>query len=152
MADKRSVHLGRNAQRIREMIGMKQSALAMNTGYSQQYISKIEQSERFADEVLQKIAEGLGVTPELIKNFNEDKAIYNIQSNCIYNDHSTNSSQHYQPTFNNEPIDKVIALFEKLLQGEKEKVELLSNVNKAIHDLGQQINALKNREEPASGS
>lgn len=138
--EKRAVHLGRNVQRVREIIGMKQSALASNTGYSQQYISKLEQSDTFADDVLEKLADGLGVASELIRNFNEEKAIYNIQNNY---ENSYNNHQNFKPTYNNEPIDKVVELFEKLLQGEREKVDLLSNVNKAIHDLGAQINALK---------
>lgn len=139
---KNPVHLGKNTQRIREIIGMKQSTLASNTGYSQQYISKLEQSDHFADDILEKISKGLGVAPDLIKNFNEEKAIYNIQNNY---DSSANNHQNYKPSYTNEPIDKVVDLFEKLLQGEKEKVELLANVNKAIHDLGEQLSVLKQR-------
>lgn len=137
--EKSTIHLGRNTQRIREIIGMKQSTLASNTGLSQQYISKLEQSDSFADDVLEKIAEGLGVTPELIKNFNEERAVYNIQNNY---DTSTNN-QNYQPTINNNPIDKVVGFFEKLLQGEKEKLQLLGDVNKAVHDLREELNVLK---------
>ncbi len=139
--EQQTIHLGRNVQRIREIIGMKQSALASNTGLSQQYISKLEQSDTFADEVLEKLAEGLGVTPELIKKFDEERAVYNIQNNY---DSSTNN-QNYQPTFNHNPIDKVVELFEKLLLSEKEKVDLLSNVNKAIHDLREQVHAMKQK-------
>lgn len=134
------IHLGRNTQRIREIIGMKQSALAANTGFSQQYISKLEQSDSFTDDVLEKIADGLGVTPELIKNFDEEKAVYNIQNNY---DSSTNNHQNYKPTYNNEPIDKMLELFEKLLKGEQEKVEMLGNVTRAIQELREQINTLK---------
>ncbi|MGH2643667.1 MAG: helix-turn-helix domain-containing protein, partial [Chitinophagaceae bacterium] len=76
--------LGRNTQRIREMIGMKQSVLASNTGFSQQYISKLEQSETFADDILEKVAEGLGVKPEVVKNFDEEAAV-NIISNSFDN-------------------------------------------------------------------
>lgn len=145
--EKKSIHLGRNAQRIREMIGMKQGALATNTGFSQQYISKLEQSDTFADEVLEKLADGLGVTPELIKNFDEEKAIYNIQTHFTYNEGSSNANLNWHPVIHNNSVNKVVELFERLLQSEKEKVNLLSNVNKAIHDLGEQINALKTSQE-----
>lgn len=144
--ERKSIHLGRNTQRLREILGMKQGALAINTGYTQQYISKLEQSPTFADEVLEKLADGLGVTPELIKNFNEEKAIYNIQSHFTYHDSSSNANLNWHPIIHNNSIDKVVELFERLLQSEKEKVELLSNVNKAIHDLGKQVHAMKEKE------
>lgn len=138
---KKPVHLGRNVQRIREIIGMKQIVLAENTGMSQQNISKLEQSENIPDETLDKIAKGLGVTSEVIKNFNEEKAVYNIQSNFNNYDHS---QQNFQPVFNNNsPVDKVVELFEKLLQSEREKVELLSSANKAILELSEQLKAMK---------
>lgn len=133
--EKKAVHLGRNTQRIREMIGMKQNVLAMNTGYSQQYISKLEQSESFADEVLEKVASGLGVNPDLIKNFDEDKAVYNIQNNYEGStlNNSSNYQYNYQPTFN--PVDKLMTaieenkkLYDALLKAEREKIALLEKM------------------------
>lgn len=113
------------------MIGMKQSVLASNTGYSQQYISKLEQSESFADEVLEKIATGMGVSPELIKNFDEEKAV-NIISNT-FNDHAILNGINYNPTFN--PLDELKTaldenrrLYEALLQSEREKIALLEKM------------------------
>ena len=136
---KSPVHLGRNVQRTREILGMKQLTLADITGMSQQNISKLEQSEFIVDETLDKLAKGLGVSVEFIKNFSEEKTIYNIQNNY---DHSTNH-QNYQPTINNDPVDKVVELFEKLLKREQEKVELLANANKAILELSEQLKAMK---------
>ena len=137
--EKSPVHLGRNVQRTREILGMKQLTLADITGMSQQNISKLEQSEFIVDETLGKLAKGLGVSVEFIKNFSEEKTIYNIQNNY---DHSTNH-QNYQPTINNDPVDKVVELFEKLLKSEQEKVELLANANKAILELSEQLKAMK---------
>lgn len=121
-----TLHIGRKISRIRELRGMKQEALAAELGISQQAVSKIEQSERIEDEVLEKIAQSLGVTSEGIKNFN-DEAVFNIIGNS-YHDHA--SSVQYQCTFN--PIDKLIEiyeankkLYEQLLASEREKVELL---------------------------
>jgi len=135
-------HLGRNVQRIREMVGIKQNTLALNTGLSQQYISKLEQSEEIPEDLLEKLAQGLGVTVDLIRKFNEEKAIYNIQSNITINEHGTNQ-QNFKPTINNNPADQIVELFEKLLQSEKEKVELLIHANKAILELTEQIRAMK---------
>jgi len=136
-------HLGRNVQRIREIVGIKQSALALNTEFSQQYISKLEQTEDIADDTLEKLAQGLGVSVDLIKRFNEEKAIYNIQSNITVTDHASNANYNHQPSYYHDPVDKVVALFEKLLQSEKEKVDLLTHANKAILELTEQIRAMK---------
>jgi transcriptional regulator with XRE-family HTH domain len=137
--EKSPVHLGRNVQRTREILGMKQLTLADITGMSQQNISKLEQSAFIVDETLDKLAKGLGVSVEFIKNFSEEKTIYNIQNNY---DQSTNH-QNYQPTINNNPVDKVVELFEKLLKSEQEKVELLANANKAILELSEQLKEMR---------
>jgi len=143
--EKKNVHLGRNVQRTREILGMKQLTLADITGMSQQNISKLEQSEFIPDDTLEKLANGLGVSVEFVKNFNEEKAILNIQNYNTFNDSSVNSSQHYQPTIthNNEPVDKIVELFEKLLKSEQEKVELLANANKAILELSEQLKGMR---------
>ena len=74
-------HVGQNLQRVRVYFGIKQDALAHDLGLSQQAISKIEQQTDIEDDMLKKIAEVLGVSPELIRDFDEEKAVYNINSN-----------------------------------------------------------------------
>lgn len=113
-------HIGRKISKIRELRGMKQEALALAIGVSQQTISNIENSE----EVLVKIAEALEVTAEGIKNFSEE-VVLNIISNT-FRDHS--SAINYGCTFN--PIDKVFELYDKLLAAEKEKFEYLEKLFK----------------------
>jgi len=123
-------HIGRNISRIRELRDMKQEALAIALGVSQQSISNLEGSESVDDEKLTRIAEALGVTPEAIKNFFED-AVFNIIGNT-YNDDSS-SIKNYNCTFN--PLDKLLETFEEnkklyqqLIQAEKEKVALLEKL------------------------
>lgn len=121
-------HIGRKISKLRELRGMKQEALATAMGISQQAISKIEQSPEVEDHALEKIAEVLGLTTEAIKNFSEE-AVFNIISNTFHNTSSDNStliasSLNYQPTFNT--IEKIVELYERLLQAEKEKNELLN--------------------------
>ena len=100
---------------------------------SQQNVSKLEQSAVIPEDTLERLAQGLGVSPEFIKNFNEEKAVYNIQSNTVLNDNSLNQ---YQPTiYNPSEVDKIVQLFEKLLQSEKEKGALLSKANQALEAL-----------------
>lgn len=119
-------HIGRNISRIRELRGMKQEALAISIGISQQSISNIEASETVDEEKLKVIAEALGVTPEAIKNYS-DEAIFNIIGNTV-NNHDNASFFQYQPTFN--PLDKVVELYERLVLAEKEKVEYLEKLLK----------------------
>jgi transcriptional regulator with XRE-family HTH domain len=131
MQDK-PVHEGRNVKRIREILGIKQDALAMDLGLSQQAISQLEQKEALDSEMLSKIAAVLKVPVEAIKNFDEQAAI-NIISNTFHNNSHDNSSFYssalnYQPTFN--PIDKIVELYERMLKDKNEMIEKLESLLK----------------------
>ncbi|WP_417363180.1 helix-turn-helix domain-containing protein [Galbibacter sp.] len=128
-------HIGRKISRIRELRGMKQEALAMELGISQQSVSLIEQSETIEDEKLEKVAKVLGVTAETIKNFSEESMIYNIQNNYDGSNKGANSISisNFNCTFN--PLDKLVEayeekekLYERLLQAEKDKVAYLEQL------------------------
>lgn len=130
-------HIGKNISKIREMRGMKQEALAISIGVSQQTISNIENSENVDDDKLKLIAEELGVSVEAIKNFSEE-AVINFFNNFSDNDFSNTQIANFGSlganfTFN--PIDKIVQLFEEnknlqasLLQVEKDKVRLLEKL------------------------
>ncbi|MBY8964019.1 helix-turn-helix transcriptional regulator [Flavobacterium sp. D11R37] len=125
-------HIGRKISRIRELRGMKQEALATALGVSQQSISNIENSETVEDTKLEEIAKALGVTAEGIKQFSEE-AVFNIISNTYHNNSSDTStliasSLNYQPTFNT--VEKIVELYERLLQAEKDKVSYLEKLVK----------------------
>jgi transcriptional regulator with XRE-family HTH domain len=96
--------------------------LAAELGISQQAVSKIEQSAEVEEEALAKIAKVLGVLPDAIKNFSDEAALNYFNT---FNDNSTGAFNNFNCTFN--PIDKVVELYERLLQSEREKVELLKN-------------------------
>lgn len=119
-------HIGRNISRIRELRGMKQEALAFAIGVTQQTVSNIEGSETIEEEKLDAIAEVLGVSAEAIKNYS-DEAVFNIIGNTV-NNHDNAALFQYHPTFN--PIDKLMELYERLVQAEKEKVEYLEKLLK----------------------
>lgn len=115
------MHLGRKISRIREIRGIKQEVIAQELGISQQAVSRLEQSEVIEDEVLVKIGKVLGVTSEAIKNFNEDSV-----TNYFNNFHDSSSGDFRNHcTFN--PLDKVVELYERLLQSEREKIEILKS-------------------------
>lgn len=127
MAEK-TIHIGRKIGRIRELRGIKQEFLASELGVSQQSISRIEQSETVEEDKLQQIAQVLGVTAEAIKNFSEE-AVINIISSTL---HDNAGSVNNNCTLNFNPMDKLLEvieenkkLYERLLQSEQEKVELL---------------------------
>ena len=126
-------HIGHKISRIRELRGLKQESLALKLNVSQQTVSKIEQSETVEEQMLQQIAEILGVAPEAIKNFSED-AVFNIIGHTFKDNSVNNGAFNISCTFN--PLEKLIEqfeenkkLYERLLQSEREKIELLKGKN-----------------------
>ncbi|WP_448700878.1 helix-turn-helix domain-containing protein [Mucilaginibacter sp. AW1-3] len=117
-----TLHIGRKISKLRELRGMKQETLATELGISQQAISKIEQSAEVEEDALAKIANVLGLTPEAVKAFTEE-AVFNIISNTFQDSSSNNNN--YMCTIN--PLEKVIELYERLLQSEREKIDIIKN-------------------------
>jgi len=120
-------HHGRNVKRMRDVMGVKQDALAHDLGISQQAISLLEQKETLDAPMIEKIAVILGVPEEMITHMT-DEGLLNIFSGTF----SDNASV-YSHTFNNinpldklmETVDKNEKLYERLLAAEKEKNDLL---------------------------
>nr|WP_314499238.1 helix-turn-helix transcriptional regulator [uncultured Chryseobacterium sp.] len=123
------VHQGRNIKRFREMLGIKQEALAFDLGddWNQKKVSLLEQKEIINDSLLQKISEVLKIPVEAIQNFNEEHAI-NIISNTFNEDSiiGNATSENIQCTFN--PIDKVVELYERMLVQHKEMINRLEKI------------------------
>lgn len=113
-------HIGRNITRIRELKGMKQEALAMAIGVTQQTVSNLEASETVEESKLVEVAKALGVTVEAIKNFSEE-AVFNYFNTFNESHGNFFGSNHNTCTFN--PLDKVVELYERLVQAEKELVQ-----------------------------
>ncbi|OOV13048.1 helix-turn-helix domain-containing protein [Flavobacterium sp. LM4] len=129
------IHQGRNVKRFREMLGIKQEALAYDLGddWNQKKISILEQKDVIEDSLLKQISNSLRIPVEAFQNFDEEQAI-NIISNTF---HDTQGLINYSPTFNNNPIDKLIslheekiALYERML---KEKDEMMARLEKLIN-------------------
>lgn len=119
-------HIGRKISRIRELRDMKQEALAQALGTNQQAISAMENSETIDEQKLIEVAKALGVSAEAIKNFSEEAAINYFNS---FYDQSASQGQ-FGPTYNFNPIEKIVELFERLVQAEKDKVEYLEKMLK----------------------
>lgn len=127
------IHEGRNVKRIREILGLKQEALAVELGedWTQKKVSLLEQKEEIDEPLLEQVAKALKVPVEAIKNFSEEAAINVIATTITNNDQS--STVAYFPVFN--PIDKWVEaleenkkLYERLLQAEREKVAILEKL------------------------
>ncbi|WP_407479190.1 helix-turn-helix domain-containing protein [Elizabethkingia anophelis] len=125
------IHQGRNVKRFREMLGIKQEALAFDIGgdWNQKKVSLLEQKEVIEDALLQQIAEVLKIPVEAIQNFDEEQAINIISS--TFNDNAIGVIVN-----NNNPVDKIIqlheekiALYERML---KEKDEMMTRLEKLI--------------------
>ena len=116
----------KNVKRIREILGIKQEALALDLGISQQAISSIEQKEALDKDLLEKVAKALKVSPEAISNFNEEAAINVISTTFTSHDNSTSIA--YQSTLNFNPVDKLVELYEALLKSEREKIVFLEKM------------------------
>jgi transcriptional regulator with XRE-family HTH domain len=132
----KTIHHGRNVKRFRDMMGVKQEALAAELGedWNQRKVSLLEQKEEIESELLEQIAKALKVPAEAIRNFDEEAAI-NIVSNTFqdFKGNAVASAMNYQCSFN--PLDKLMeaieenkTLYERLLQAEKEKNEILQNL------------------------
>ncbi|SFD86801.1 XRE family transcriptional regulator [Flavobacterium phragmitis] len=116
------------------MLNIKQEALAYDLGedWSQKKISLLEQKDVIEDNLLKQISAVLKIPVEAFQNFNEEQAI-NIISNTF---HDTQGLVNYNPTFNNNPIDKLIQLHEeKIVLYERmlrEKEEMMQRLEKLI--------------------
>ena len=130
----KKIHEGRNIKRFREMLGIKQDALAADLGddWNQQKISLLEQKETIDDSVLQQVAGALKIPAEAIQNFDEEQAVNLIS--CTFSDNAMFNNR--IEVFNQNPIDKLvqlheekIALYERML---KEKDEMMGRLEKLI--------------------
>jgi len=135
------IHEGRNIKRFREMLGIKQEALAYELGddWNQKKISLLEQKETIEPAILQQVSTALKIPVEALQNFDEEQAI-NIIANTFHdsavaNTFTESAQANFKCTFN--PIDKLVEVFEenknlyeRLLQAEREKVGLLEKMLK----------------------
>ncbi len=123
----KNIHEGRNVKRIREILGIKQDALAAELGLSQQAVSALEQKEKIDDKLLNDVAKVLKVPSEAIKNMTDELSTNYINS---FSENSVNNGAvfAFNSTFN--PLEKMVELYEALLKSEREKIALLERMVK----------------------
>lgn len=113
---------GANVRRWREWRNINQDVLAEQIGVTQATLCKYEKKDKLEQDLLEKIAKALDIPVEAITELGQDASI------SIVNAYDNSGSINYSPTFN--PIDKIVELYDKLLEAEKEKVDLLQEVLK----------------------
>ena len=123
-------HAGRNLQRIRVYLGMKQEALAADLGVNQQVISKIEKQEEIEEGFLKRIAEVLGISEEVIKDFDVEKTIFNINHHNYKDANISEGATTYAIVQQINPLEKIVELYERLLKSEQDKIEILKKYMK----------------------
>ena len=131
----KKIHQGRNVKRFREMLGLKQEALAYELGddWNQKKISLLETKETIDLPLLRQISEALKIPVEAFQNFDEEQAV-NVIANTFDNGAFLNTG--HTPTFNIHPIEELkklheekIALYERML---KEKDDMMARLEKLI--------------------
>ncbi len=131
------VHEGRNVKRFREMLGIKQDALAYELGddWNQKKISLLEQKETIDVPLLQQISAVLKIPVEAFQNFDEEQAV-NVIANTFSDFKDSASAINLHPVFN--PVESVLkmheekmALYERML---KEKDEMMTELKKLINN------------------
>ena len=129
------IHQGRNIKRFREMLGIKQEALAFELGeeWNQKKISLLEQKEEVDTPLLEQISQVLHIPVEAFRNFDEEQAV-NVISNT-FNTHDNASGMNVYPTFNVNPIEKWIEALEEikrlnaeLLKSKEEQIKILEKL------------------------
>ncbi|MDR1729783.1 MAG: helix-turn-helix transcriptional regulator [Prevotellaceae bacterium] len=139
--DKKKDH-GANVKRWREWRGMKQEVLAEQVGMSQANLSYYEKKAKIEQEVLEKLAQALGIPVKAITELDENLPI-NIITNTFNGEvtgagavgSGTNNVENYQPTYN--PFDKIAelynekdALYERMLKEKESVIKLLQEIVK----------------------
>jgi len=139
-ATTKKIHEGRNVKRFREMLGIKQDALAADLGddWNQQKVSLLEQKETIDPALLQQVSSALKIPAEAIQNFDEEQAVNIISNTASFENCQQPAFFNHNPTFH--PIEKLvqlheekIALYERML---KEKDEMMMKLEKLIEKKG----------------
>lgn len=138
---KKNIHQGKNIKRFREMLGIKQEALAweLGEGWNQRRISLLEQKEIIDPDLLEQLAGILKVSVDGILHFDEEVAISMINNTFgSVTDNAPGKIFPIQPLMN--PVEQWIRvmeenknLYERLLQAEKEKNVLLERFINKMH-------------------
>ena len=109
------IHLGKNIASLRGLRRMTQKDMAARLDILQSEYSRIENKDKIDDDLLERIANALEVSPEAIKNFNENAIINNFSFS--FNDNAVNA------VYNINSIEKIVELYEQILNEKNEVIK-----------------------------
>ncbi len=103
---------------------IKQEALALELGenWSQKKVSRLEEKEVIEDDLLDEIAKALKITPEAIKNFDEQAAVNYFTT---FNDNSSNNGAFNATHCTFNPLDRMVELYERMLKDKNDMIDQL---------------------------
>jgi transcriptional regulator with XRE-family HTH domain len=119
-----TIHWGRQVEKIRHLLGMTQTDLGKALGISKQAVSKMEKTETMRAKRISSLASIFGLTEERLKTFDHGLALAARHVDPL----DTKPGLHQIEGFSADmlkqwPLEKTIALFEKLIKKEKEYFE-----------------------------
>jgi len=129
-----NVHHGRNIRRMRDLLGIKQEAIAKELDISQQSVSEMEQKVIIDDETLEKVAKVLNVPVNALKYMTDESTInyFNTFNHTVDNS-AFGTSNNINYSFN--PIEKINelheenkSLYERMLKVEQERSTSLERI------------------------
>lgn len=113
----KSLKIGRNIARLRKLQGITQEELAGRLKTSRQTVVKYEAMDDMDEEKLKLVAKALGVITEIIRELNDDTLSNGVDIKFFDGSSLVN--------FNFNPVEKIVELYERMLQLEREKIEIL---------------------------
>lgn len=142
---KLNVHHGHNIYRTRKSLDMKQEVLAQTLRLSQPMVSRYENARVIDDAMLVRFADALNVPVKFLKNMEDDaqtvvfENITNNESagslaNIGYNNNTDNTDNIDNRVINNNPIDKITELYERLLKEKDEKYAALERRLRSVEE------------------
>ncbi len=141
---------GFNLSLARKWKKMSQSDVALLVGMHQTDISDLEKLETIDDEILRKISAAMNVPFDFFTDFDLEKALnsYTVNNTETYTMTSGENSTHTEnsqikqienETINNNPVDKILELTEKI-ETYALKLGRLEEVNKQLIKENEQLN------------
>jgi len=137
MDEENKKHQGRNVRFFRNARNLKQEVFADKIGVTQPVVTKLEKQSIIEEAMLLKCAEVLGISVDILKEFELEKMldnfIYNFDkiqdsNGWVFKDGTTNTNYNYPIEKLMELHQETVKLHERLLQAEKEKNAFLEKM------------------------
>ena len=140
---KEKIHQGKNVKRFREMLGIKQEALAFDLGedWNQRKISVLEQKETIDNILLQKISEVLKIPVEVFQNFDEEQAV-NVIANTFTDFKDGATGQLFQINSTINTSEKWLEALEEIKKLNEEKSTLYERMLKEKDEMMKKLESL----------